>query len=433
MIDLNALKENPIFFEKQLKRKNFNLNINIIIKLEENKKKIQSQYENLQFYRKKVKNRIIFKKKIYKNILFFKNQLIELKINSNELKYKLKEIKKKIIKVLSRIPNIPDVSIPNGINDKDNCEIYQWGKKRIYNFKIRDHVYLGNYLNGFDWKSSSLISGSGFPILKNNLAKLYRILGQFMLDVHTQIHGYKEINVPFLVNEKCMYGTGQIPVFKNDLFSTYIIDQKKKKKIYFLIPTAEVPLINLLREKIVKENDLPIKLTSLSSCFRAEKFSYGQQTRGLIRNYQFEKVEIVQIVKPKESKSALEEITNHAEKILKLLKLPYRKVSLCSGSLGFSSKKTYDLEVWFPSSNSYREVSSCSMIGDFQSRRTMTKYKDSISKKNIFVHTLNGSGLAVGRTLAAILENYQYFDKTIKIPKILRSYYKNNVKFLKKD
>ncbi|MBZ2279022.1 serine--tRNA ligase, partial [Buchnera aphidicola] len=301
-----------------------------------------------------------------------------------------------------------------------------WGEKRKYNFSPKDHIEIGKKYHQLDWRASAKISGSRFVVMKNDMALLHRALGQFMLDLHTQKHGYIETYVPYLVNNSSLYGTGQLPKFSDDLF---YIDNRNKDS-YILIPTAEVPLTNLVAHQIIDAKKLPMMFTAHTPCFRSEASSYGRDSKGLIRLHQFDKVELVQIVKPENSMTALENLTFHAEKVLQLLELPYRKVLLCTGELGFSSTKTYDLEVWFPSQNKYREVSSCSNMGDFQSRRMNARYRINSEKKTQFLHTLNGSGLAIGRTLAAILENYQCSDGRVKVPEILQKKYMQGLKFI---
>lgn len=431
MLDFNLIKCNYQFFQKQLKRKNFLLNIDKIKNLEIKRKKLQINSELIQSEHKKLSKYVLYKSKIYNNIDVFKNQLIQSRSILSILKKKLILIKNKIHNFLINIPNLPAFDVPNGKDKKNNHEVILWGKKKKYNFPILNHNDIGKNICGFDWDIASSISGSRYALIKGNIAKLHRALGQFMLDVHTQKHGYKEIYVPFIVKEDCMYGTGQLPKFEEELFYVNTFKKNKSKKKYFLIPTAEVPLINLMYKKIISSDKLPLKYVSLSTCFRAESNSYGKSLKGLIRNHQFEKVEIIQIVHPEKSVEAFEKLTQHAEYILQLLELPYRKMLLCTGELGFSAQKTYDLEVWFPSQNKYCEISSCSMIGDFQSRRIQARYKDIKTKKKKYLHTLNGSGLAIGRTLAAILENFQCSNGTITIPKILQNPYMNGLKVLK--
>ncbi|WDI78806.1 serine--tRNA ligase [Candidatus Purcelliella pentastirinorum] len=414
MIDLKKLKKNKELFKKKLNKRGFILDVNKLITLEKKRKKLQKETENLQHEhniiskKKKINQKFIFNiKKIKKN---------NIKIKSNKIK--LNKIKDKITKLLIKIPNLPADDIPIG---KLNKEITKWGNKPKIKYKILDHIKLGEFNNWFDIKKANKISGSRFVIIKGKLAKLHRALSQFMLNLHINEHGYKEIYVPYLTNNNCLYGTGQLPKFDKDLFHIKKINEIKISKKYTLIPTGEVPLTNLYRETILEKKKLPIKLTTHTPCFRLEAGSYGKKNKGLIRTHQFDKVELVQIVESNKSNLALEEITSHAEKILKMLILPYRKVLLCSKEMGFCATKTYDLEVWFPSNNTYCEVSSCSNMLDFQARRIKTRYKNKF-KKIEFVHTLNASGLAIGRTLAAIMENYQQKDKSIKIPDVLKPY-----------
>lgn len=312
------------------------------------------------------------------------------------------------------IPNMPDDSVPIGADEKDNVEVLKWGTPRSFDFPIKDHTDIGESMGGLNFAKATEITGSRFSVLKGPLARLQRALAQFMVDFHTEQHGYTEVYVPLLVNAESLKGTGQLPKFEEDLFKL------EGEKTYYLIPTAEVPVTNLVRDEIIDEKTLPLKFVAHTPCFRSEAGSYGRDTRGLIRQHQFEKVEIVQIVKPEDSVQALETLTGQAEAILQALELPYRKVLLCGGDMGFSAAKTYDLEVWLPSQDTYREISSCSMFGDFQARRMKARFK--ADKKTEFVHTLNGSGLAVGRTLLALMENHQQADGSITIPVALRPY-----------
>lgn len=312
------------------------------------------------------------------------------------------------------IPNMPDASVPVGEDEKDNVEVLKWGTPRSFDFPIKDHTNLGENMGGLDFAKATEITGSRFSVLKGPLARLQRALAQFMVDFHTEQHGYTEVYVPLMVNADSLRGTGQLPKFEEDLFKL------SGEKPYYLIPTAEVPVTNLVRDEIIDEKSLPLKFVAHTPCFRSEAGSYGRDTRGLIRQHQFEKVEIVQIVKPEDAPQALETLTGQAEAILQALELPYRKVLLCGGDMGFSAAKTYDLEVWLPSQDTYREISSCSMFGDFQARRMKARFK--ADKKTEFVHTLNGSGLAVGRTLLALMENHQQADGSIAIPVALRPY-----------
>jgi seryl-tRNA synthetase len=298
--------------------------------------------------------------------------------------------------------------------------VRRWGTPKVFDFEVKDHLDLGEALGGLDFKSAVKITGSRFIIMRGQIARLNRALGQFMLDLHTTEHGYTETYVPLLVNEDSLLGTGQLPKFGEDLFHTKPATEEGQG--LSLIPTAEVPLTNYVRDMIVDESELPMKMTALTSCFRSEAGSYGRDTRGLIRQHQFDKVELVQIAHPDNSMQALEEITANAEKVLQLLNLPYRTMVLCTGDMGFGSSKTFDIEVWLPAQNTYREISSCSNMKDFQARRMQARYRSKVDNKPALLHTLNGSGLAVGRTLVAVLENYQNQDGTITVPEVLRPY-----------
>ncbi len=319
------------------------------------------------------------------------------------------------------IPNLPHSSVPKGTSESDNLELLKWGEPKKFEFEPKDHVDLGE-MHGVDFAAAAKISGARFVVMTGKIAKLQRALTQFMLDHHTEVNGYTETYVPYLVNADSLTGTGQLPKFEADLFKTHLHGEEGEAKALYLIPTAEVPVTNLVRDSIIKESDLPLKFVAHTPCFRSEAGSYGRDTRGLIRQHQFEKVELVQISKPSDSYDVLEELTAHAEGILKLLELPYRKVTLCTGDLGFSSAKTYDLEVWLPGQSAYREISSCSCFEGFQARRMQLRWKNFDTKESEFLHTLNGSGLAVGRTLVAVIENYQNADGSITVPKVLHSY-----------
>jgi seryl-tRNA synthetase len=332
----------------------------------------------------------------------------------DQAKAELDVLQAEIRDIALAIPNIPDDSVPVGKDENDNVEVKRWGTPREFDFEVRDHVTLGEMHAGLDFAAAVKLTGSRFVVMKGQIAHLHRALAQFMLDLHTEQHGYSETYVPYLVNHDTLYGTGQ--------FHTRPLDEEADSSNYALIPTAEVPLTNLVRDEIIDEDDLPIKLTAHSPCFRSEAGSYGRDTRGLIRMHQFDKVEMVQIVRPEESMDALEEMTGHAEKVLELL--PYRRMALCTGDMGFGACKTFDLEVWVPAQNTYREISSCSNVWDFQARRMQARCRSKSDKKTRLVHTLNGSGLAVGRTLVAVLENYQQADGRIEIPEVLRPYMK---------
>lgn len=316
--------------------------------------------------------------------------------------------------LLAEIPNTPDESVPEGASEDDNQELRRWGSPRQFEFRAADHVDLGEALGGLDFDRGVKIAGSRFAVMRGQVARLHRALIQFMLDQHTLYNGYTELNVPYIVNRESLLGTGQLPKFEADLFK--LQDERE----FYLIPTAEVPVTNLFRDEIVAE--LPQKFVCHSPCFRSEAGSYGRDTRGMIRQHQFEKVEMVQFVHPAQAASALEELTRHAEALLEQLELPYRTMLLCGGDTGFSAAKTYDLEVWLPSQQAYREISSCSHFGDFQARRLGARYRDESSGKPVYLHTINGSGLAVGRTLVAVLENYQQADGSVAIPTVLQPY-----------
>lgn len=340
-------------------------------------------------------------------------------IELSTTKAHLDEVLAEINQIVLAIPNLPADEVPLGKDESENLEVFRWGTPKTFDFDVKDHVSLGEGLKGLDFAAGVKLSGSRFVVMKGQIAKLHRALSQFMLDLHTEQHGYTETYVPYLVNHTTLYGTGQLPKFGEDLFHTNALEGEQP---YALIPTAEVPVTNLVRDEILDEADLPLKMTAHTPCFRSEAGSYGRDTRGLIRMHQFDKVELVQIVAPETSMQVLEELTGQAEKVLQLLELPYRKVLLCTGDMGFGSCKTYDLEVWLPAQNTYREISSCSNMWDFQARRMQARCRSKTDKKTRLVHTLNGSGLAVGRTLVAILENYQNADGTITVPSVLRPY-----------
>ena len=329
---------------------------------------------------------------------------------------RLGEIQHALQQMLLEVPNIPDEAVPDGKDEVDNREERRWGSPREFGFEPKDHVDLGTASGFFDSETAAKITGSRFTVLSGPLARLHRALTQFMLDTHVSEHGYTETYVPYLVNSDSLYGTGQLPKFEEDLFKL------QGEMVYYLIPTAEVPVTNILRDDIVEESDMPRRFVAHTPCFRSEAGSYGKDTRGMIRQHQFEKVEMVMAVRPEESADALEELTGHAEKILQKLELPYRVVTLCTGDLGFSSSRTYDLEVWLPGQGKYREISSCSNFLDFQARRMQARWRNPGSGKPELLHTLNGSGLAVGRTLVAVMENYQEADGKIRVPEVLLPY-----------
>ena len=404
-----------------LQRRGFTFDIEQYNNLETERKQLQIETQYLQNERNIQSKSIGMAKANGENIEPLLKQVANLGEKLESAKNKLTEVQSQIDEIELTLPNTPHESVPDGASEDENVEVLKWGNPRSFDFEIKDHVDLGKNL-GLDFKSAAKISGARFSVIKGELAKLHRALIQFMLDTHTEHHGYSEVYVPYLVNAESLLGTGQLPKFEEDLFKTHLHGEEGDAKALYLIPTAEVPVTNLVRDSIIDENDLPIKYVAHTPSFRSEAGAYGKDTRGLIRQHQFEKVELVQIAKAEDSYKILEELTQDAESILKALELPYRKVILCAGDLGFSSAKTYDLEVWLPGQNAYREISSCSCFEDFQARRMKLRYKNSNSEEMELLHTLNGSGLAVGRTFVAILENYQEEDGSVTIPNVLRPY-----------
>ena len=348
-----------------------------------------------------------------------KAEVAQIKALQEQLNQDLPRIQAALDDLLLRIPNLPHESVPVGKDETENVEVRKVGTPKTFDFAVKDHVDLGAAL-GLDFEKAAELSGARFSLMKGKVARLHRALAQFMLDTHTQQHGYTECYTPYIVSDAALLGTGQLPKFAEDLFHVTRGGDESKLSQY-LIPTAEVTLTNIVRDEIVAEKDLPLKFTAHSPCFRSEAGSHGKDTRGLIRQHQFDKVEMVQVVQPENSYAALEEMVSHAENILKLLELPYRVITLCTGDMGFGAAKTYDLEVWVPAQNTYREISSCSNCEDFQARRMKARFKGE-DGKNRLLHTLNGSGLAVGRTLVAVLENHQNADGSINIPLALRPY-----------
>ena len=421
MLDSKLLRGNIDFVVEQLKRRDFSFDVNEFNKLEDKRKVIQVETQDLQNLRN-TKSKLIGQiKSSGEDIKPLLEEVSDLGQKLDNAKSALNTIQLEIDKIIMAIPNIPHPSVPEGTSENDNLELLKWGKPKKFSFEAKDHVDLGEPL-GLDFSTAAKISGSRFVVITGKLAKLQRALTQFMLDHHTEKNGYKETYAPYLVNSDSLTGTGQLPKFEADLFKTHLHGEEGEAKALYLIPTAEVPVTNIVRDSIIKDTDLPLKYVAHTPCFRSEAGSYGRDTRGLIRQHQFEKVELVQISKPEKSYEILEELTEDAEGILKLLELPYRKVLLCTGDLGFSSAKTYDLEVWLPGQEAYREISSCSCFEDFQARRMQLRWKSPTTKDTEFLHTLNGSGLAVGRTLVAVIENYQNADGSITIPEVLQAY-----------
>ena len=429
MLDIKILKENIEEITLNLKNKNYDFNNSEFLKFDSERKKFILQSEDLKNKKNVLSKEIGIIKSKGGSTTAQKKEVEDINQQLLKVDALLLEAEKKFSNFMLDIPNVLDEKVPIGNSEEDNKVLTYSNNENLSENNSTDtidHSELGKILKLFDQETASKMSGARFNILYGEFAELHRAIGSFMIDTHIKEHGYKEVNVPLIVNNESLIGTGQLPKFKSDLF------ELKNKENFFLIPTSEVPLTNIFSNKILEEDDLPIKFTSLSTCFRSEAGSYGKDTKGLIRQHQFDKVELVKFTIPSKSCEELENLVNDAERILGLLELPYRKVLLCSGDTGFSSSITYDLEVWLPSQNKYREISSCSNFKDFQSRRLNIKYKDKSSKKKTFVHTLNGSGLAVGRTLAAIIENYQDNNGNIEIPKVLRSYMRD-VEIIKKS
>ena len=421
MLESKLLRGNIDFVVEQLKRRNFSFDVAEFNKLEDQRKVIQVQTQDLQNLRNTKSKAIGQAKASGENIKPLLEEVSDLGEKLDNAKSAFNDLQLKIDEIVMAIPNIPHPSVPEGKSEDENIELSKWGEPKKFDFEPKDHIDLGE-MHGIDFATAAKISGSRFVVITGTVAKLQRALTQFMLDQHTEKNGYTETYAPYLVNADSLTGTGQLPKFEADLFKTHLHGEEGEAKALYLIPTAEVPVTNIVRDSILKDSDLPLKFVAHTPCFRSEAGSYGKDTRGLIRQHQFEKVELVQISNPDNSYDVLEELTEHAEGILKLLELPYRKVILCTGDLGFSSAKTYDLEVWLPGQSAYREISSCSCFEGFQARRMQLKWKNPETKESEFLHTLNGSGLAVGRTLVAVIENYQNADGSITIPKVLQSY-----------
>ncbi len=427
MLDSKLLRTELDETAAKLARRGFKLDVDTIRTLEEQRKSIQVEVENLQSSRNSISKQIgqLMSKGDKEGAEEVKKQIGSLGDDLDAKKAELDKIQAQLEAITQTVPNLPDDEVPDGKDENDNVEISRWGEPKTYDFELKDHVDLGEMADGLDFASATKITGARFIVMKGQFARLHRAIAQFMLDLHTGEHGYTEMYVPYLVNADSLFGTGQLPKFGEDLFHTEPLTEKvndEEPRKLSLIPTAEVPVTNLVRDTISDEADLPLKMTAHTPCFRSEAGSYGRDTRGLIRMHQFDKVELVQITKPEDSMAALEELTGHAEKVLQLLELPYRKVILCTGDMGFGSRKTYDLEVWVPAQQTYREISSCSNMWDFQARRMQARFRRKGEKKPELVHTLNGSGLAVGRTMVAILENNQLEDGRIEIPRVLRDY-----------
>jgi len=421
MLSKKQLRSDIEAVELALKKRNFSFDINQLTDLENKRKKNQVETQELQNLRNTQSKAIGKAKAAGEDIKPLLDAVADLGDKLDEAKSELQSIQVQIDDIVMAMPNIPHESVPEGNSEDDNVEVSRWGEPGQYDFEVKDHVDLGES-HGLDFETAAKISGARFSVMTGKIARLHRALTQFMLDQHVENNGYTEAYVPYLVNAESLTGTGQLPKFEADLFKTHLHGEEGDAKTLYLIPTGEVPITNMVRDTIVKEDDLPLKFVGHTPSFRSEAGAYGRDTRGLIRQHQFEKVELVQVAKAEDSYQLLEELTGHAESILQALELPYRKVILCAGDLGFSAAKTYDLEVWLPGQNAYREISSCSCFEDFQARRLQLRWKNPETNKPELLHTLNGSGLAVGRTLVAVLENHQQADGSIRVPDVLHSY-----------
>lgn len=416
MIEINLLRTNLDEVARQLQRRGYTLDTETFQALEQKRKVLQVNTQNLQNERNKRSKEIGMAKAKGQDIAPLLQEVSHLGEQLATAEAELEQLQTLLQQFQAQLPNVPHETVPSGNSEEDNVEIRHWGEPTQFNFMPKDHVELGQLLGMLDFEAAAKISGARFVVLYGKLARLQRALIQFMLDVHTKEHGYKEVYVPYLVNATSLFGTGQLPKFEQDLFHL------RGENPLSLIPTAEVPVTNLVRDTIVPAEQMPLKWVAHTPCFRSEAGSYGKDMRGMIRQHQFEKVELVQIVPPDQSYQVLEQLTGHAEKILQKLGLPYRVVALCAGDLGFSAAKTYDLEVWLPGQQRYREISSCSNFEAFQARRMLARWRNPETNKPELVHTLNGSGLAIGRTLLAIMENYQDAEGRIRIPEVLWPY-----------
>ncbi|HUL92468.1 MAG TPA: serine--tRNA ligase [Burkholderiales bacterium] len=420
MLDSQALRSDIESVARRLAARSFSLDVAGFRAIEEERKAVQVHTQELQAVRNQFAKRIGQAKSKGEDVAELMAESGRANAELAELEKRLEGIQQRLQDFMLGVPNVPHESVPPGNSPADNREIRKSGTPRALGFAARDHVHIGERLRLLDFGSATKIAGARFVLMKGLLARLHRAIAQFMLDVHTQEHGYTEVYVPYLVNAESMRGTGQLPKFEADLFAVPRGEEGK----FYLIPTAEVPVTNIVRDEIVPLESLPLKFVCHSPCFRSEAGSYGKDTRGMIRQHQFDKVELVQIVHPQDSYQQLEQLTSHAEEILKRLELPYRVVALCTGDIGFSAAKTYDIEVWLPGQSAYREISSCSNFEAFQARRMQARFRGEKGKPEL-VHTLNGSGLAVGRTLVAIMENYQRADCGIDIPLVLQPYMGN--------
>ena len=418
MLEPRLLRSEIEVIAKRLATRQFNLNVVDFNALESERKNLQVETENL-LHERNSKSKLIGQAKASgQDIQPLLDEVGDLGQRLETAKAKLEKVQTELNNLLLHIPNLPHASVPIGKSEKDNQEIRRWGEPTKFSFTPKDHVDLGAVNSRMDFETAVKLTGSRFVVLHGNLARLHRALIQFMLDLHIHDHGYQEVYVPYIVNSDSLIGTGQLPKLADDLFAL------KGEHSFYLIPTAEVPISNMARDKIFEADEIPAKYVCHTPCFRSEAGSYGKDTRGMIRQHQFEKVELVHFARPSESYQILEQLTQHAEKVLQLLGLPYRVVALCTADLGFCAAKTYDLEVWLPAQNCYREISSCSNTEDFQARRLQARWRNPETNKLELIHTLNGSGLAVGRTLVAIMENFQDQEGYIHIPEVLQPYMK---------
>ncbi|MFT7558576.1 MAG: seryl-tRNA synthetase [Flavobacteriales bacterium] len=416
MLDSKLIRSDIQAVADNLKKRGFTLDIAKYESIDAQRKEVQSRCESLQQARNSRSKNIGKAKAAGEDIAPLLAEVDQLKSDLSSAESELKSVQESFDNFMLEIPNILSANVPEGLSEDDNVEVSTWGEPKSYEFEVKDHVDLGENLGGLSFETATKITGSRFALMRGDIAKLHRALIQFMLDLHTEVHGYEELNVPYIVNRESLFGTGQLPKFEEELFK--LTDDRE----FYLIPTAEVPITNIYRGEIIDEAELPIKFVAHTPCFRSEAGSYGRDTRGMIRQHQFEKVELVQFIKPEDSTAALESLTANAEQVLQRLELPYRKVMLCGGDVGFSSQQTFDLEVWLPSQEKFREISSCSSFGDFQARRMKARFRNKETGKPELVNTINGSGLAIGRTLVAVLENYQNADGSISVPTALQSY-----------
>ncbi len=417
MLDIQQLRSNLDAVAEGLAKRGKPIDFTAFRTLEAERKTLQTRTQDLQAQRNSLSKQIGMLKGQGKDASEVMAQVGALGDELKASEARLGELLTEFNAILATLPNIPDDTVPVGADETANVEIKRWGTPKTFDFAVKDHTDIGEGLGQLDFATAAKISGARFSLLKGGIARLHRALAQFMLDTHTTRHGYTEVYAPYLVNAASLFGTGQLPKFEEDLFKVLRGDQDP----LYLIPTAEVPVTNIVRDEIVPLDQLPLKFVAHTPCFRSEAGSYGKDTRGMIRQHQFDKVELVRIEQPEKAWDALEELTGHAEAILQKLELPYRKIVLCSGDMGFSAAKTYDLEVWLPAQNTYREISSCSCFESFQARRMQARFKNA-QGKNETLATLNGSGLAVGRTLVAVLENYQQADGSVRVPAVLQPY-----------